>query len=131
MERPDGYAGLASKYRLNFAAAPRIMDLGLLYKALTEKQVDLVAGNSTDGPIAGLGLVVLEDDLRYFPPYEAVPVVRRAILEKFPQLRAALESLSGKITAQEMRRMNFAVDGEHDDVAEVVREFRSRSLATR
>jgi osmoprotectant transport system substrate-binding protein len=129
LERPDGYAGLAATYDLHFAAPPRIMDLGLLYRALTEKQVDLVAGNSTDGPIAALGLTVLEDDRRHFPPYEAVPVVREETLARFPAVLRAIEFLSGKISALEMRRMNHAVDGEHRHVEEVVGEFRARLAA--
>ena len=76
MERPDGYEGLARTYGLSFAEPPRIMDLGLLYRALLEKQVDLVAGNSTDGLLSARDLVMLEDDKHYFPPYEAVPIVR-------------------------------------------------------
>jgi osmoprotectant transport system substrate-binding protein len=123
LERPDGYPGLASTYGLRFGAPPRVMDLGLLYRALQEKQVDLVAGNSTDGAITALDLYVLEDDRRYFPPYEAVPIVRRATLEKYPALRAAIEKLAGTITDADMRRMNYAVDGQHRDVSDVVREF--------
>lgn len=123
MERPDGFAGLAETYDLRFARSPRIMDLGLLYRALKEKQVDLVAGNSTDGLIAALDLTVLEDDRRYFPPYEAVPLVRQQTLARHPALREALKELAGKISAEEMRRLNYAVDGEHRDVKEVVREF--------
>jgi osmoprotectant transport system substrate-binding protein len=124
LERPDGYRGLAEIYHLRFAEQPRIMDLGLLYRALQEKQVDMVAGNSTDGVIDALGMVALEDDRQYFPPYEAVPVVRRQALERHPEVRKALEELAGKISEPEMRRMNYAVDGEHRDVKEVVREFR-------
>jgi osmoprotectant transport system substrate-binding protein len=123
MERPDGYAGLAQTYGLRFAAPPRIMDLGLLYRALLEKQVDLVAGNSTDGLIAAHDLVVLEDDRHYIPPYEAVPNVRRETLARHPQVRAALAELAGLITDAEMRRLNYAVDGEHRDAKDVVREF--------
>ena len=84
----------------------------------------MVAGNSTDGVIDALGMVALEDDRQYFPPYEAVPVVRRETLERHPEVRRALEELAGKISEAEMRRMNYAVDGEHRDVKEVVREFR-------
>lgn len=124
VERPDGYAGLSSTYGLRFAAQPRIMDLGLLYRALKEKQVDIVAGNSTDGLIAALDLAVLEDDRHYFPPYEAAPVVRRETLERFPAVRRALEELAGRVTEEEMRRLNYAVDGEHRDARDVVREFR-------
>ena len=123
MERPDGFAGLAQTYNLKFGASPRIMDLGLLYRALLEKQVDLVAGNSTDGLIAARDLTILEDDKHYFPPYQAVPIVREEMLTLHPAVREALAQLGGKITDEDMRRMNYAVDGEHRDVAEVVHEF--------
>ncbi|HMD87154.1 MAG TPA: glycine betaine ABC transporter substrate-binding protein [Terriglobia bacterium] len=123
MERPDGYAGLVRAYHLTFGQPPRIMDLGLLYRALLEKQVDLVAGNSTDGLIAARDLAVLEDDKHYFPPYQAVPMVRRETLKRHPAVQEALHQLDGKISDEEMRRLNYAVDGEHRDLAEVVREF--------
>ena len=125
MERPDGYSGLARLYGLVFASEPRIMDLGLLYRALEDKQVDIVAGNSTDGLIATLGMVVLEDDRGYFPPYQAVPVVRGATLREYPQVRSVLSTLGGKISDDEMRRMNYAVDGERRDPSDVVRDFRN------
>jgi osmoprotectant transport system substrate-binding protein len=124
MERPDGYRGWIAAYGLHFAGEPRILDLGLLYRALADKQVDLVAGNSTDGVIASLHMVSLEDDLHYFPPYEAVPLVRRPTLEKHPEVRDAIGALAGKISEAEMRLMNYAVDGEHRDPADVVRAFR-------
>ena len=124
IERPDGFLGWSQRYGLRFAGAPKEMDLGLLYRALMQKQVDIVAGNSTDGVIAAKGLVILEDDRRYFPPYDAVPIVRQDALARFPGLRGALADLGGKITAEEMRRMNYAVDGEQRDVAAVVRAFR-------
>jgi osmoprotectant transport system substrate-binding protein len=123
MERPDGFQGLAKTYGLRFAAPPRIMDLGLLYRALKEKQVDLVAGNSTDGLIVALDLAVLDDDLHYFPPYDAVPIVREEVLARHPTVLHALTELGGKISAEEMRRLNYAVDGEHRDVKQVVRDF--------
>jgi osmoprotectant transport system permease protein len=123
MEREDGYPGLAKIYGLRFPAAPRVMDLGLTYKAAANHQVDLIAGNSTDGLIDALGLTVLQDDKKYFPPYDAVPVVRNAVLMKHPEVREALRQLGGKISAEQMRRMNYAVDGEHRDVKDVVREF--------
>ena len=124
MERPDGYRGWMAAYGLHFAGEPQILDLGLLYRALADKQVDLVAGNSTDGVIASLHMVALEDDLHYFPPYEAVPLVRRVTLEKHPEVRSAIAALAGKISVDEMRQMNYAVDGEHRDPADVVRAFR-------
>jgi osmoprotectant transport system substrate-binding protein len=123
MERPDGFHGLAETYHLRFAAPPRTMELGLIYRALQEKQVDIVAGNSTDGVISALDFAVLEDDSHYFPPYDAVPVVRRQTLEKFPELRAALRNLGGKVSADEMRRLNYAVDGEHRDPRAVVTDY--------
>lgn len=123
LEREDGFPGLQKTYNLQFARPPKVMDLGLIYLALVEKQVDLIAGNSTDGQIARLGLVVLEDDKHYFPPYEAVPIVRQATLSKYPKLRPAIEQLAGKITADEMRQLNYLVEGELRDVREVAREF--------
>ena len=125
MDRPDGYRGLAMTYGLHFAAEPRVMDLGLLYRALADKQVDVVAGNSTDGLIATLGMVVLEDDRHFFPPYQAITVVRGAALHDHPELRPSLDALGGKISEDDMRRMNYAVDGEHRDPPAVVRAFRT------
>jgi osmoprotectant transport system substrate-binding protein len=124
MERPDGFKGLAETYGLRFAEPPRIMDLGLLGRALKDKQVDLIAGDMTDGLIPTLDLFVLEDDRHYFPPYEAVPIVRQDMLARHPEVVQALDALAGRISDDDMRRLNYAVDGEHRDVKEVVREFR-------
>lgn len=126
MERPDGYKGLVATYGLKFARPPAIMDLGLLDRALVDKQIDLAAGNSTDGLIPVLDLAVLQDDKHYFPPYYAVPVVRDEALARHPELRAALEELAGKISDADMRALNYAVDGQHRSVVEVVREFRKK-----
>jgi osmoprotectant transport system substrate-binding protein len=123
LERPDGFAGLAKMYELHFGAQPRVMDLGLLYRALDEKQVDVVVGSSTDGLIQARGLVVLQDDKHYFPPYDAVPVVREQTLDRYPALRQALAALDGKIGEEDMRRLNYAVDGEHRDIKELVAKF--------
>jgi len=123
MERPDGYKGWTATYGLRFAAPPRIMDLGLLDRALKEKQVDLIAGNMTDGLIPALDLFVLEDDRHYFPPYEAVPIIRQETLGRHPEIAQTLNQLAGKISNDEMRALNYAVDGEHRDVKDVVREF--------
>jgi osmoprotectant transport system substrate-binding protein len=124
MERPDGFKGLAATYHLRLVEPPRSMELGLLYRALQEKQVDVVAGNSTDGVISALDLVALEDDRHYFPPYQAVPIVRREALDEHPALREALHELAGKISHDDMRRLNYAVDGEHQPVKALVQEFR-------
>jgi len=123
MERPDGYKGLVASYGLRFAEAPRIMDLGLITRALKERQVDIIAGNNTDGLIPALDFVVLEDDHHYFPPYEAVAILRGEMLKNHPEVGTALGELSGAISDEDMRRMNYAVDGQHRDVTAVVREF--------
>jgi osmoprotectant transport system substrate-binding protein len=123
MERPDGYQGLVATYGLHFADSPRVMDLGLLDRALKDHQVDLIAGNNTDGLVPVLDLFVLNDDKRYFPPYDAVPVVRQEALRRHSGLQPALDALAGKISEDDMRRLNFAVDGQHRDVTEVVRQF--------
>ncbi len=132
LERQDGYRGLVKTYDLHFAESPRVMDLGLLYRALENRSVDIVAGNNTDGLIAALGLVVLEDDKRYFPPYDAVPIVRPQMFRKCPQARAAFEKLGGCITADDMRAMNYSVDGQKKDAGAVARAFlqRPRLLAS-
>jgi glycine betaine/choline ABC-type transport system substrate-binding protein len=104
MERPDGYRGLAATYGLHFAEQPRIMDLGLLARALKDRQIDLAAGNATDGLIQALDLFVLADDRHYFPPYEAVPVIRRQTLEEHPEVAQILAELAGKISDEEMQR---------------------------
>lgn len=123
MERPDGYKGLVARYGLRFGEKPRIMDLGLLARALKDRQVDLAAGNATDGLITALDLFVLQDDRHYFPPYQAVPVIREEVIQLHPEVKQALEQLAGKISEQDMRQLNYAVDGEHRDAKEVVREF--------
>src|SRR5277367_1304128 len=125
LERPDGFPGWSQRYNLHFAAPPNVMDLGLLYRALVDHQVDIVAGNSTDGLIDSLHLIALDDDQHYFPPYDAVPIVRHSTLEKFPQLRQSLADLHNKISADEMRRLNAQVDVDQRDVATVVRAFRA------
>jgi len=129
MERPDGYPGLEKVYGLRFAGPPKILDLGLLYRALLDKEVDLVAGNSTDGLIAARDLVILEDDKHYFPPYEAVPVVRDDTLKRYSEVRAAIAELAGNISNEEMQKMNYQVAGEGRDIEDVAREFlRSKGL---
>jgi osmoprotectant transport system substrate-binding protein len=128
MERPDGYKGLAATYGLLFAAPPRIMDLGLLTRALKNRQVDLIAGNTTDGLIPALDLFVLDDDKHYFPPYEAVPIIREPMLKLHPEVKSALDALAGKISDDDMRQLNYAVDGRHRDVKEVVHEFLRRKM---
>ena len=128
MERPDGYEGLARVYNLRFSHPPSILDLGLLYRALLASQVDLVAGNSTDGLLAARDLTSLVDDKHYFPPYDAVPIVRNETIARHPEVERALSELAGKISDSQMQAMNYQVDGLHRDAAEVAREFLNSSV---
>ncbi|MEO6164900.1 MAG: glycine betaine ABC transporter substrate-binding protein [Candidatus Binatia bacterium] len=122
MSRPDGYPGFTKTYGFHFEET-REMDLSLTYRALAENQVDLIAGNSTDGLINRYGLFQLVDDRHYFPPYDAVQVVRQATLDRYPALRAVLKQLGGILTVDEMRKLNYAVDGEKRRAKDVAREF--------
>ena len=123
LERPDGYPGLAKAYGLRFRDAPRVMDLTLTYRALAAGEVDLIAGDATAGLIGALDLFPLEDNRRYFPPYDAVPVARADTLLKHPDVLRAINSLGGRITAAEMRRMNHAADAGREDPAAIARRF--------
>src|SRR5260221_9267163 len=126
LERSDGFSGLCDRYALKFGEKPRVMDLGLIYRALVDHQVDVVAGNSTDGLISALGLGALGDDRHYFPPYDAAPIVRKVTLERFPALRGALVALAGKVSAGDIRQMNYAVDGLHREPAAVGDAFKKK-----
>ena len=123
LERADGFTGLAQLYGLRFSQPPNAMDLGLTYRALAERRVDVIAGNSTDGQIAALDLVALNDDRNYFPAYQAAPIVRATTLEKYPAVSRALAELGGKISDGEMRRLNALADVEHQDIAEIARTW--------
>lgn len=126
IQRPDGLAGLMKTYNLPLDGQPKSMDLGLLYKALEQRQVDLVAGNATDGLISAMDLRVLKDDRNYFPAYHAAFLIQTKTLNAHPGLRAALEELSGKLTDQAMRKLNHQIDGEHRNVRDVAKEFLGR-----
>jgi osmoprotectant transport system permease protein len=123
LERADGYPGLAKTYGLRFAQPPRQMELGLMYQALQEKKVDLIAANSTDGLIPVLNLVILEDDKKYFPPYEAVPIFNQATMRKYPELEKVVSQLAGQVSTPAMQQMNYRVDNQSLPVEQVVREF--------
>lgn len=123
LNREDGFPGLAKTYNLKFREQPKVMDLGLLYRALLDKQVDLVAGNSTDGLLSSLDLTVLQDDKRYFPPYEAAAVVRKETFQKHPELREVLDQLGSTLSEAKMRELNYRVDGKKEEVKQVVQEF--------
>jgi osmoprotectant transport system permease protein len=126
MSRADGYPGFVKAYELKFAGQPSEMDLSLTYIALASGKVDLIAGNSTEGRIAALDLVQLEDDRRYFPPYEAVYMVRKAALSSVPALSGVLTKLADSISTEEMRQLNYEVDANKRGQAEVVREWLKR-----
>ncbi len=130
MERPDGYRGLVATYGLHFEGEPRVMDLGLLARALHDHGIDLAAGNTTDGLIPVLDLFVLQDNLHYFPRYDAVPVIREQVLEQHPEIASAIDQLRNQINDEQMRRLNYAVDGQHQDVGKVVRNFLSNKSLT-
>ncbi len=122
MSRADGYPGFSKAYGLKFREV-REMDLSLTYIALSSNQVDLIAGNSTEGRIATLDLVQLTDNLRYFPPYEAVYLVRQDSLARVPALREVLSKLANAISTDEMRRLNSEIDEKKRDSKEVVKEW--------
>ena len=130
IQREDGYPGLVRTYGLQFAAQPRAMDLSLIYRALADRQVDVIAGDATSAMIDALQLTALEDNRHYFPPYDAVPLVRSASLLRQPAIARALKRLAGRVSDRDMRALNAAVDLQHRDVAEVVREF-MRTVPTR
>jgi osmoprotectant transport system substrate-binding protein len=123
LQRPDGLAGLLATYHLPLAGNPKSMDLGLLYSALEQKQVDMAAANATDGMLSVLDVKMLRDDRHYFPPYQAAVIVRAESLAAHQGLRAALDQLSGKLTAATMRELNHQLDGKHRPPAEVAREW--------
>jgi osmoprotectant transport system permease protein len=127
LERPDGYLGLAKAYGLMFRGPPQVMDLTLSYRALASGQVDLIAGDATAGLIKGLDLFRLEDNRRYFPPYDAVPVARASTLLRYPQVRRALEGLAGRISEADMREMNYAADAQHENPANIARRYLDRA----
>jgi osmoprotectant transport system permease protein len=130
MSRADGYPGFARTYNLQFLSAPREMDLSLTYRALADHQVDIIAGNSTDGLISALDLFQLADDRHYFPPYEAVILIRQETLTRVPAARDVLALLSGKLSTEEMRRLNYEVDGKHRDKREVAREWIAKTVTS-
>jgi glycine betaine/choline ABC-type transport system substrate-binding protein len=123
LTRPDAYGALNRAYAIKWTAAPKSMDLGLLYQALEQKQVSMAAANTTDGLLNKLDVIVLKDDKHVFPPYQACIVVREEALAAYPNLRAILSGLSGKISDAEMRNMNYAVDAQHRPARDVAKEF--------
>ena len=122
LERADGYPGLSKTYNLKFANIKQ-MELGLMYQALKEKQLDFIAANSTDGLIPVLNLVILEDDKKYFPPYQAIPIFNQEILRKYPELTDTINQLGGKVSTTAIQKMNYQVDNQSQPVGKVVSEW--------
>jgi len=123
LTRPDGYSGLCEKYDFRFANEPRQMDPGLMYKACSEGAVDVINGFATDGRIPAYNLKVLEDDLDFFPPYYAAPLVRKDTLEEHPEIETALNGLAGRITDKKMQKLNYKVDEENQKARDVAMDF--------
>jgi len=126
VERPDGFHGLVKAYGLRINGQIETMDLGLLYQALEQRKVDMIAASATDGMLSVLDVTVLQDDRHYFPPYEAAPVVRAETLAAHPGMRQALEELAGRLTDRDMQKLNYELDGKHRALADVAREFLER-----
>ncbi|MEQ1921832.1 MAG: ABC transporter permease/substrate-binding protein [Pyrinomonadaceae bacterium] len=120
MSRADGYPGFKKAYGFEFAKQPREMDLSLTYRALQSSELDIIAGNSTDGLIAALDLFQLADDKNYFPPYQAVFISRQDVAET---LKETLDKLNNAISTDEMRRLNYEVDGKKRTPREVAADW--------
>lgn len=122
MSRADGYPGFVKAYGINFAKQPREMDLSLIDPALASGQLDIIAGAATDGLITKLDLFQLQDDKHYFPPYQAVFIARNDVSDI---LRETFDKLANAITTEEMRKMNYEVDGDKKSPKDVAGEFLS------
>ncbi|MBX3300608.1 MAG: hypothetical protein KF693_00175 [Nitrospira sp.] len=122
-QRPDGLPRLLETYALQLTGPPTTMDLGLLYRALEQRQVDMIAGNSTDGPLSVFDVTVLRDDRQCFPAYEAAIVVRSDALARVPGLESVLHEMTGRLSGETMRRLNHQAVSRRGQVADVAREF--------
>lgn len=122
-ERQDGYQGFIETYEMKFNREPKTVDLALIYRALRDGEIDLGVGNSTDGLIPSLNLIILEDDRRYFPPYDAAAVVRQATLDRFPKLKSVVNELGGLFSEPDLQKANLDIDGNHLPVARVAAEL--------
>lgn len=121
-EREDGFNGLKKIYPLNFKDTKEI-DIGLKYQAIGSGQVDVINAFSTDGLLKEFGLKVLEDNKNFFPAYQAATLIREETLEKYPELKSVLNKLAGKISDDEMILLNYYVEKEKQDPADVARDF--------
>jgi osmoprotectant transport system substrate-binding protein len=122
LARPDGIPGLTKHYDIKFKDQ-KGMDPGLVYKAIAEKQVDVISGFATDGRIPAFNLVVLQDDLNFFPPYFAAPIVRMDLVSKASQVPDILNRIAGRINDAAMANLNYTVDGKKQDAEAVARDY--------
>ena len=123
VQRPDGLSGLQRVYGGFRFASIRYIAIGLKYKALLDGDVDVAVAFGTDGQIDADRLVVLQDDKHFWPPYQVAPVVRDDALQRFPGIASALNALAPAVTDAAMRRLNWRVDGNHEEPADVARDF--------
>lgn len=123
LTRPDGLTKLNQLYGLHWDGTPRSMDLGLLYQALRQKEIDMAAGNSTDAPLTQRDFLMLQDDKKAFPPYSACYVIRKGLVDQQPQVELALTMLSNHISEETMRALNRRVEVEHQPVERVAKDF--------
>lgn len=122
IERPDGYPGFKKAYGFSFKEA-KAMDPGLMYAAIDNDLVQVISAFATDGLLVAHNLKILKDDKNFFPPYHAAPLVNGEVLEKYPGIAEALNKLANSITDEDMQKLNYKVDGEGKDPAQVAREF--------
>jgi len=120
--REDGLIGLSKTYNMSFKDV-KAVDGGLRYTALKNHKSDIIDAFSTDGLLEAFNLKVLKDDQHFFPPYYAVPVVKEETLKEHPELKKVLNSLSGKLTDEKMRELNYKVDSLKQSPAKVAKEF--------
>ncbi len=121
-ERDDGYPGLSERYDFDFKEV-KGMEPALMYQAIDQGDVDVIAGYTTEGRIIAFDLVILEDDKDFFPPYDAAPIIRNEVLEEHPELEDVLNSLAGRIDEEKMSELNAEVDLEKREPHDVAREF--------
>ena len=122
VERKDGYPGLKEKYGYDFKNV-KGMDMGVRYTAIDNDDVQVISATSTDGQLISYNLKTLEDDKKFFPPYDAAPIVRGEVLKKHPEIADELNKLADTITDEDMQKLNYQVDGEGKDEAEVAKEY--------
>ncbi|WP_010649102.1 ABC transporter permease/substrate-binding protein [Oceanobacillus massiliensis] len=121
-DRKDGYAGMQEVYNLDISDL-KTMEAGIRETALANGEVDIIDAYATESYMIELDLVTLEDPENLFPPYQGAPLLREDTLAEYPELEDILNQLSGKITDEQMRQMNYQVDYEDRSPNDVAREY--------